>query len=170
MPQCTASAPGKVLVAGGYLVLIRPNVGIVVGMSARFTSTVKGLPCNATAHTTMRIHSFYVSDLPPPSPPPPSSVAHVSVSSPQLSDTRSYVAAAAAAAASPPPTPPPLPSQPHFHPPPPLFPLFFMSVPSPSDNAAELKPHSHHAFNQLRLRRRHLPAPTHLAADPQPLC
>jgi phosphomevalonate kinase len=42
MPQCTASAPGKVLVAGGYLVLLRPNVGIVVGMSARFTATVQG--------------------------------------------------------------------------------------------------------------------------------
>ena len=42
MPQCTASAPGKVLVAGGYLVLVRPSVGVVVGMSARFTSTVAG--------------------------------------------------------------------------------------------------------------------------------
>lgn len=42
MPQCVASAPGKVLVAGGYLVLLRPNVGIVVGMSARFTARVAG--------------------------------------------------------------------------------------------------------------------------------
>jgi phosphomevalonate kinase len=42
MPQCKASAPGKVLVAGGYLVLLRPNVGIVVGMSARFSAQVTG--------------------------------------------------------------------------------------------------------------------------------
>ena len=40
----TVSAPGKVLVAGGYLVLERPNIGVVVAATARFYSTVKVLP------------------------------------------------------------------------------------------------------------------------------
>jgi len=30
------SSPGKVLISGGYLVLERPNVGLVVAASARF--------------------------------------------------------------------------------------------------------------------------------------
>eukprot|EP00752_Nemacystus_decipiens_P017941 g16082.t1 len=37
----TVSAPGKVLVAGGYLVLDRPNVGVVLAATARFFSSVK---------------------------------------------------------------------------------------------------------------------------------
>ena len=36
----TVSAPGKVLVAGGYLVLERPNIGLVLATSARFHSRV----------------------------------------------------------------------------------------------------------------------------------
>ena len=39
----TVSAPGKVLVAGGYLVLERPNIGVVVAATARFYSTIKVL-------------------------------------------------------------------------------------------------------------------------------
>lgn len=39
-PSATASAPGKVLLAGGYLVLERPNPGYVIGASARFHSQV----------------------------------------------------------------------------------------------------------------------------------
>ncbi|CAN0544057.1 unnamed protein product, partial [Laminaria digitata] len=35
------SAPGKVLVAGGYLVLDRPNVGVVLAATARFFTSVK---------------------------------------------------------------------------------------------------------------------------------
>lgn len=38
--QRTVSAPGKVLVAGGYLVLDRPNVGVVLAATARFFSSV----------------------------------------------------------------------------------------------------------------------------------
>lgn len=37
----TVSAPGKVLVAGGYLVLDRPNVGVVLAATARFFTSVK---------------------------------------------------------------------------------------------------------------------------------
>uniref|UniRef100_A0A0E0KBD8 phosphomevalonate kinase n=1 Tax=Oryza punctata TaxID=4537 RepID=A0A0E0KBD8_ORYPU len=38
-----ASAPGKVLVAGGYLVLERPNAGLVLSTSARFYAIVRPL-------------------------------------------------------------------------------------------------------------------------------
>jgi phosphomevalonate kinase len=37
----TASAPGKILLAGGYLVLESPNVGLVVAVDKRFYSTVE---------------------------------------------------------------------------------------------------------------------------------
>ena len=37
----TVSAPGKVLVAGGYLVLDRPNVGVVLAATARFFTSVR---------------------------------------------------------------------------------------------------------------------------------
>ena len=36
-----ASAPGKVLLAGGYTVLEHPRIGIVVATSARFYTTAK---------------------------------------------------------------------------------------------------------------------------------
>ncbi|KAJ0774896.1 putative phosphomevalonate kinase [Helianthus annuus] len=38
-----ASAPGKVLITGGYLVLERPNAGIVLSTNARFYAIVKPL-------------------------------------------------------------------------------------------------------------------------------
>ena len=38
-----ASAPGKVLMAGGYLVLERPNAGIVLSTNARFYAILKPL-------------------------------------------------------------------------------------------------------------------------------
>lgn len=41
--EVVASAPGKVLIAGGYLVLERPNAGIVLSTSARFYTIVKPL-------------------------------------------------------------------------------------------------------------------------------
>lgn len=37
----TVSAPGKILLAGGYLVLESPNIGLVVGVDKRFYSTVQ---------------------------------------------------------------------------------------------------------------------------------
>lgn len=40
MPTTRVSAPGKVLLAGGYLVLERPNVGLVVAANKRFYTTV----------------------------------------------------------------------------------------------------------------------------------
>jgi hypothetical protein len=36
----TVSAPGKILVAGGYLVLERPNIGITLAATSRFYATV----------------------------------------------------------------------------------------------------------------------------------
>ncbi|KAL7164760.1 hypothetical protein ACSBR2_040629 [Camellia fascicularis] len=41
--EVVASAPGKVLMTGGYLVLERPNVGIVLSTNARFYAIVKPL-------------------------------------------------------------------------------------------------------------------------------
>jgi hypothetical protein len=38
------SAPGKVLITGGYLVLERPHAGIVLGTTARFRSTASWVP------------------------------------------------------------------------------------------------------------------------------
>lgn len=40
----TASAPGKVLLAGGYLVLDRKHTGLVFGLDARIHVHVKTLP------------------------------------------------------------------------------------------------------------------------------
>jgi len=40
-PPVTVSAPGKMLLAGGYLVLERPNVGLVVAADRRFYTTVQ---------------------------------------------------------------------------------------------------------------------------------
>ena len=37
----TVSAPGKALIAGGYLVLESPNVGLVIGASSRFYTTIQ---------------------------------------------------------------------------------------------------------------------------------
>jgi phosphomevalonate kinase len=39
------SAPGKVLVTGGYLVLERPNAGLVLALSARFHVQVGFVSC-----------------------------------------------------------------------------------------------------------------------------
>ncbi|MFS7944178.1 putative phosphomevalonate kinase [Helianthus anomalus] len=38
-----ASAPGKVLMTGGYLVLEKPNAGIVLSTNARFYAVLKPL-------------------------------------------------------------------------------------------------------------------------------
>lgn len=36
----TVSAPGKILVAGGYLVLEKPNIGVTISATARFYTTI----------------------------------------------------------------------------------------------------------------------------------
>lgn len=57
----TVSAPGKILLAGGYLVLESPNVGLVVAVDKRFFTTVQFLnttPTETTVETmadTLRI-------------------------------------------------------------------------------------------------------------------
>ncbi|KAL4583791.1 hypothetical protein LXL04_008375 [Taraxacum kok-saghyz] len=43
IPNRIASAPGKVLITGGYLILERPNAGIVLSTNARFYAIVKPL-------------------------------------------------------------------------------------------------------------------------------
>lgn len=46
--QMCCSCSGKVLIAGGYLVLEKPNIGLVVATSSRFYSLVKSLPQAST--------------------------------------------------------------------------------------------------------------------------
>ncbi len=43
----SVSCPGKVLIAGGYLVLERPNVGITIAGTSRFFTTVKFMKSNS---------------------------------------------------------------------------------------------------------------------------
>eukprot|EP00978_Attheya_sp_CCMP212_P029585 scaffold105567_cov32-Attheya_sp.AAC.1 len=40
----TVSAPGKVLMTGGYLVLEQPNVGLVLAANKRFYTTITARP------------------------------------------------------------------------------------------------------------------------------
>ena len=58
-----ASAPGKVLITGGYLVLERPNAGIVLSTNARFYAIVKPLydELRPDAWLWVRIFSLYFS-------------------------------------------------------------------------------------------------------------
>ncbi|GJT14090.1 phosphomevalonate kinase, peroxisomal [Tanacetum coccineum] len=58
-----ASAPGKVLITGGYLVLERPNAGIVLSTNARFYAIVKPLydELRPDSWLWVRIFSFYFS-------------------------------------------------------------------------------------------------------------
>lgn len=57
----TVSAPGKVLLAGGYLVLESPNVGLVVAANKRFYCTVthenEDSSLSSNGETTIRVHS-----------------------------------------------------------------------------------------------------------------
>jgi len=48
----TVSAPGKILLAGGYLVLESPNVGIVLAVDKKFYSTVKVVDTNNNTTST----------------------------------------------------------------------------------------------------------------------
>ena len=51
----TVSCPGKVLIAGGYLVLERPNVGVTIAGTSRFFTTVKCFPQADAAATALKI-------------------------------------------------------------------------------------------------------------------
>ncbi|KFY09744.1 hypothetical protein V492_05366, partial [Pseudogymnoascus sp. VKM F-4246] len=50
-PPTAVSAPGKVLLAGGYLVLDRAHTGLVFGLSARIHVIVQDSPTTANAAT-----------------------------------------------------------------------------------------------------------------------
>lgn len=52
----TVSAPGKALIAGGYLVLEAPNCGVTVSSTSRFYTTIKTLPPPST-HTPAPAHA-----------------------------------------------------------------------------------------------------------------
>ena len=47
------SAPGKVLIVGGYLILEKQNKGIVISTTARFYSTIQEMP-DCTPNTNSR--------------------------------------------------------------------------------------------------------------------
>mmetsp|Transcript_5714 Transcript_5714/g.14277 ORF Transcript_5714/g.14277 Transcript_5714/m.14277 type:complete len:502 (-) Transcript_5714:209-1714(-) len=47
-PKVTVSAPGKILLAGGYLVLEAPNAGFVIAADKRFYTSVDSVSVNAT--------------------------------------------------------------------------------------------------------------------------
>ncbi|CCW67816.1 unnamed protein product [Phytomonas sp. Hart1] len=52
-----ASAPGKVLIVGGYLIVQSPNVGISIGVNARFTTHVVSFSSSVSPNITT-IHIF----------------------------------------------------------------------------------------------------------------
>jgi phosphomevalonate kinase len=54
-PTVTVSAPGKMLLAGGYLVLERPNAGWVVAANKRFYTTIQAAP--ASSKNLIRVFS-----------------------------------------------------------------------------------------------------------------
>ena len=58
MPSYTVSAPGKVLLAGGYLVLESPNVGLVLAVDRRFYTTVEVLEGEATGRIVVDSPQF----------------------------------------------------------------------------------------------------------------
>ena len=54
----TVSAPGKILLAGGYLVLEAPNVGVVLAVDKKFYSTVKTTtPSQIAGAGVITVHS-----------------------------------------------------------------------------------------------------------------
>ena len=50
----SCSAPGKVLLAGGYLILDRPHAGAVIALDARFHTSVELVPLSAFASSSSR--------------------------------------------------------------------------------------------------------------------
>lgn len=57
--QCTiASAPGKVLLAGGYLVLEQSFTGLVVGTSARFYTVIRPQTNSTAGYITVHSPQF----------------------------------------------------------------------------------------------------------------
>eukprot|EP00271_Cylindrocystis_brebissonii_P000997 TRINITY_DN11231_c0_g1_i1.p1 TRINITY_DN11231_c0_g1~~TRINITY_DN11231_c0_g1_i1.p1 ORF type:complete len:603 (-),score=108.99 TRINITY_DN11231_c0_g1_i1:370-2178(-) len=71
------SAPGKVLLTGGYLILEQPNAGLVLSVTARFLAAVKAL------HQTTQAHGA-------PSSSEGERVVEVKVISPQMQRTTFY--------------------------------------------------------------------------------
>jgi phosphomevalonate kinase len=58
---CTISAPGKALIAGGYLILEAENIGLVIAASARFYSTVamdNNISGLIQPHVSINVHSI----------------------------------------------------------------------------------------------------------------
>ncbi len=53
--EVTVSSPGKVLIAGGYLILEKENLGITVAGSSRFYATVRKLGNGKSAQDILRI-------------------------------------------------------------------------------------------------------------------
>lgn len=66
-----ASAPGKVLIAGGYLVLERPNAGLVLSTTARFYAVVRPLRDSLPADSWTWVSAFQLRPSPPPQHPAP---------------------------------------------------------------------------------------------------
>ena len=60
MDLTAISAPGKVLLAGGYLVVDRAYTGLVFGLSARIHVLVKPLPLPQTLSRDVHINHILV--------------------------------------------------------------------------------------------------------------
>jgi len=67
----TVSAPGKALIAGGYLVLESPNVGLVIGASSRFYTTIQQVSLDTTSQSSSSSSTS-------------STILHILVNSPQF--------------------------------------------------------------------------------------
>lgn len=57
--RSVASAPGKVLMTGGYLILERPNAGLVLSTNARFYAIVKPLYDDIKPDSWAWVSEFY---------------------------------------------------------------------------------------------------------------
>jgi phosphomevalonate kinase len=53
----SASAPGKVLICGGYLVVEAPNVGLSIGVTARFRTTLNSFEPTEGSDVAVRVRS-----------------------------------------------------------------------------------------------------------------
>jgi phosphomevalonate kinase len=56
MKRVVCSAPGKVLITGGYLILKRPHSGLVVGASARFECEARDVSNNSESNASNATH------------------------------------------------------------------------------------------------------------------
>jgi phosphomevalonate kinase len=53
MSRYSATAPGKVLIIGGYMVLDRPNKGLVIALTSRLHCHVESMPSTSGVFKTM---------------------------------------------------------------------------------------------------------------------